>query len=184
MTVKGLKVNSLNTSDDVPGLVLVSSTTIGTTVSSIIISNCFNASYDSYKIIVDFANTTTSSSGDLNVRLRTGSTSSSANYAMKGWYATASGLNHESGISTALLSLWYGVSNPGYSFSTMEFVSPFLAKPTKFVNHMVGFYSNTAQYSYGVTGYHTLSTSYESLEFVVASGTITGGTIKVYGYNN
>ena len=49
---------------------------------------------------------------------------------------------------------------------------------------MVGFYGNTAQYSYGVTGYHTPSTSYESLEFVVTSGTITGGTIRVYGYRN
>ena len=166
------------------GLVLLNTTTIGSTVSSIIISNCFNTSYDSYKIIVDFANTTTSSSGNLNVRLRTGSTSASANYAMKGWYATPSGLLHESGSSTEFTSLWYGVSNPGYSFSTMEFISPFLAKPTKFVNHMVGFYANTSQYSYGVTGYHTPSTSYESLEFVVTSGTITGGTIRVYGYRN
>jgi agmatine/peptidylarginine deiminase len=52
---------------DYPGLRLIKTQTIGTSVSSVSITNAFSATYDSYKIIIEGGSMT--SDGDLSLNL-------------------------------------------------------------------------------------------------------------------
>jgi hypothetical protein len=88
MAVKGLKVGSLNTSDDVSGLVKVVPTSVavgsgsgsasasGTVTfsgaSSVTLNNVFSATYDTYQIIV--SNLTGATNGNLYFRFTVGGT--------------------------------------------------------------------------------------------------------------
>jgi len=186
MTVKGLKVNSLNTSDDVSGLILVSSTTIGTAVSSIVVTSCFSATYDVYKIFIT-PPTSVSANQELRMRLRTGSSSASgANYNYLGYNATTAALNHDTNSSqTSFIVSKTGTATPSYSGIELTLLQPFTASVTKFLTNFIGTDSSVAtRRGFNFGGFHDVATSYESLEFVTDTGTITGGTIKVYGYNN
>ena len=61
-----------------------------------------------------------------------------------------------------------------------DIMNPFLAKTTVFAN---GTYTDTA--TFGTTnGVHSVATSYADFTVTPGSGTLTGGTIRVYGYLN
>jgi hypothetical protein len=62
---------------------------------------------------------------------------------------------------------------------TVEVLTPFLAQETGFICA----YGNK-NYSGLTRGYNITTTSQTGFTFSVDSGTITGGTIKVYGYQN
>jgi hypothetical protein len=60
----------------------------------------------------------------------------------------------------------------------LNVMNPFLAKPTQFVGSLHG-----SSISGGTQGLHTNATSYTGFTITPNSGTLTGGTIYVYGYN-
>jgi hypothetical protein len=181
MTVKGLKVNSLNTSDDVPGLVLVSSTTIGSAVSSVSVDSVFSATYNHYKILCQF---NAFSAGDVfYYRFRTsGTDNTTSNYRYQGndWYTS--------------WNPWYNV-NYGNSFGvihrytrtngvhiSIDLFNPFATNYTSMVSMSTQVGEDPGFNSVG--GGFIATTSFDGIKFYPASGTMTGGTIKVYGYNN
>jgi hypothetical protein len=77
MAVKGLKVNSLNMSDDVPGLVLLNTTSFSG-VASQSFNNVFNATYDNYRIVASNIITTSTLSA-ISMRLRKAGTDNTSN---------------------------------------------------------------------------------------------------------
>ena len=154
------------------GLTLISATTIGTTVASVTVSSAFSATYDAYKIIISGG--TSSAQADLNLTLGATATGYS-NQRIRGAYTTTStatgGTNQNFIVGPR--------ANETYLQANLELVNPFLAKVTLYSGY-VQLSSNAGV----IMGLLDNTTSYTAFTFTPDSGTITGGTIRVYGYAN
>jgi hypothetical protein len=169
-----------------PGMTLISTTTIGSAVNSVIVSSCFSATYENYRLVI---NNGTAVSGDnvaFNFKLRTGATSSSTGYYGVGANAgTGSLATFNQANTTSFQVAAYDDTSPTLNASIIDLFQPFTATATKIFSTSTGTDSTaTAVRGFNLQGYHNVTTSYESIEFIITSGTITGGTIRVYGYNN
>jgi hypothetical protein len=155
------------------GLVLITSATIGSAVSSVVVTNAFSTTYESYKILI----TGGVGSADTELQLQMGATAT-------GYYEARFGANYTGTTAgpfcTANGSKWTDVgtarSTNGID-ANIEISSPFTAKNTYFSARRVS--TNNA---YQVLGYLANTTSYTDFTINPISGTLTGGTIKVYGY--
>jgi hypothetical protein len=156
------------------GLTLVKQQTIGTTVSSVTVSNAFSAAYDAYKIIV----TGGTGTSDAYLQLRLGA-SSTGYYDSLIWKPYATGLTAASNSNTNKFEYVGNVFPSQALFMDANVLNPFLAKYTM-VNSLTGLQSSVATGFYG--GIHQVATSYTDFTILVGVGTITGGTISVYGY--
>lgn len=158
------------------GLVLISSTTIGSAVSSVTLSNCFSSTYDIYEIILS---NVTVSNRYLKIQLRTGSTTSTSTYLASEMYAslTTSAIANDQNFaySGAGWMLAFNSTNGGTVKATIQ--NPYLTKYTS-IDSMV-----TYEIEHGkIGGIHSSATSYDQLVLTPNSGTWTGGTISIYGY--
>ena len=164
--------NSLGAS----GLTLISSTTIGTTVSSVTVSNAFSATYDNYLITVNGG--VASAAGEGNIKLGA-STTGYYRFAIFGVYTS----NTVSGFADA-----NGSTFNAFQFSTTSLngilwvFDPFNAKNTHF--NTVASRSTTTGQVISNQGYLADTTSYTAFTITPGSGTLTGGTIRVYGLKN
>lgn len=157
------------------GLTLISSTTIGSAVSTVTVSSAFSSTYDNYKIMIVGGTSSTLTGG----RLSLGSTAT-------GYYQGAAGATFANSSST------FGGVNQAYwdfiLFNTNQFGTeitlwgPNLAAPTLVTCDVIR-PTTTGQYE-RMGGYLNNSTSYTAFTIVPASGTLTGGTIRVYGFAN
>ena len=113
-------------------LVLISSTTIGTTVSSVAISNAFSSTYDNYKIIVSGGISSASNAGF--IYMGTGALPASGYYrfTFSGVYSgtTVTGFNSSNGAA------WGGTfqTSTDSSHTSFELFSPNLAKNTHIIS--------------------------------------------------
>ena len=157
-------------------LVLISTTTIGTTVSSVTVSSAFSSTYDNYKIIISGGTASTFES----LLLILGSTTT-------GYYAGITGSVYSSGAvdtgSRNNAASWiignYNTNGIGANF---ELTAPNLAKNTFIGGFRVG--NSTTSQGGIFAGFLNDTTQYTAFTMSAASGTLTGGTIKVYGYAN
>jgi hypothetical protein len=154
-------------------LKLISSTPIGTTVGSVTVSNAFSATYDAYKIVITGG---LGSSANQNLALQLGATTT-------GYYLGAAGVTYSTGAA-ALIGLDNGSSftPAGFTLSSglamnCDIQNPFLASNT-FISGAFVNTSNARTFS----GYLANTTSYTAFTITPASGTLTGGNIRVYGY--
>ena len=158
------------------GLTLVSTTTIGTTVSSVTVSSAFSATYENYFISVNGGVASTNNS----LSLKLGSTTTG--YFGFGFYGSATsstlaGDNLNNGASfpyaaqgdTNILSGQIYIQNPNLAKATMLYTNASRSG----TNGMSNF-----------TGSETSTTQHTAFTLTPSAGTITGGTIKVYGYSN
>jgi hypothetical protein len=157
------------------GLTLISSTTIGTTVSTVTVSGAFSATYDAYKIIL----TGGVASNDTQLQLKMGATTA-------GYYDARFGANFSGSTAgpfcTANGAIWTDVGvarTTDGSDAEIEIGNPFLAKNTYFSARRVS--TNNA---FQVLGYLADTTSYTAFTINPVAGTLTGGVIRVYGYKN
>ena len=156
------------------GLTLVKSQVIGSAVSSVTVTSAFSATYDAYAIFVTGG---TGSVDDENVTLQLGSTTT-------GYYAIYIGATFSTAVATiaandngSIFTRAGNVITNGTQCS-FEIINPFLAKRTYIKN---GLYGGDSQYrNWG--GYVDTTTSYTAFTLTPVSGTLTGGTIFVYGY--
>ena len=156
------------------GLVLVKSQTIGTTVSSVAVTDAFSATYDNYLITVNGG--ISSANGVLRF-IFTGSTT--------GYYSTRMGIVYSSAAvsngadNNAASFTVAGTSRTDGLYAAINLTNPFLAKST------YGTFSYGSQDAdSGVLGFlnHQVATSFSGFTFTPSTGTVTGGTIRVYGY--
>jgi hypothetical protein len=154
------------------GLWLVKSQTVGSGVSSVTVTDAFNSSFDNYKIIYSGGVGSTIH----NMRLQLGSaTTSYYGFGVYGSFgaATVAGINDNNaaqfryvgGGDSSGSSLSAEVRQP-YA-STATYISADLNTGTSF-----GYYS----------GRYFPTTSFTSFIISPDGGTLTGGTISVYGY--
>ena len=159
-----------------PGLELITSQTIGSAVSTVAVTNVFSSTYDNYKIIVSGG----AASGAISLTLQLGSqTTAYVGAFMGGLYTTGAYTGVGNNVTANFTLVGYATSN-GIQAS-IEVIAPNLAKytfvsasPVATSGGYYGMYAGEVQVTTQFTGF-TLGTS---------SGTLTGGTIKVYGYKN
>ena len=154
------------------GLWLVKSQTVGTGVSSVTVTGAFSTDYEAYKIIWDGGNGSTG----INLSMKLGSTAT-------GYYGFAC-----YGVYTAL-TVFGANDNNAASFTTIgggdgsmmsvdiDVIDPYLAKPTR----VRGAFQNATAFGTYV-GRLADTSSYTAFTLTPNVGTLTGGTIRVYGY--
>jgi hypothetical protein len=154
-----------------PGLRLVKKQTIGTGVSSVNVTGAFSATYQAYKIIIAGGVGSTNQA----ISLKMGSAANGHDSALIYTpYAGGSILNDcYSNAATWPLA---GYSTTSGLTMNVDVVNPFLTSLTRFYT---GFsdQSNTGTYN----GRQSGTTSFTDFTIAVG-GTMTGGTIYVYGY--
>jgi hypothetical protein len=158
-----------------PGLRLVKKQTIGTAVSSVTVSSAFSATYDAYKIIISGG---AGSTDNAQLQLTLGSTTSGYIYSF-GVFASgvAAGVGSTSAPSFQN-SAEFDTNKISLNF---DLVNPFLAKHT-IINGGGGYNLTNFNSRTGYQGVLPNTTSYTAFTLTTSSGSITGGTIYVYGY--
>jgi hypothetical protein len=176
LTADSTTATGLKWSSPSGGLTLVKTQTIGSAVSSVTVTDAFSATYDNYLIIVSSG----SGSVNSNTQLTLGSTASG--YYLGGYYLTTTSATLN-GYNTSNTTFWSGTyySTTAHS-GHINLQNPFLTKNTTFNSILIG--ASTSNYFANYTGYLNDTTSYTAFTLTAAGGTLTGGTIRVYGYQN
>ena len=156
------------------GLVLVKTQTVGTAVSSVTVTGAFSSTFDNYLVAVDGV---TSSINTGATKSLSGATSGySYTLIYTNWAGTVNGL----GGSGSSAWQFCGVFLTAGSAYAVPIFEPNRAGPTR-----VGTVAYVDSGAGGtMVGYHSTATSYTGFVIAPGSGTMTGGTIRVYGYNN
>jgi hypothetical protein len=135
--------------------------------------------YDHYKITI---NGGLGSNNTFHQMILTGST---ANYNNKFIYGTYSNTT-VSGIGYSAQAAWQYVGAIATTSQNMnlDIFNPFAAKVTTFNSTYADQVADPTS-GYGTnSGIHNVATSYTGFTITPGAGTITGGTIRVYGYAN
>ena len=157
------------------GLTLISSTTIGSGVSSVVVSDAFSSTYDNYKITVSGGACST----DSGLNLQLGSTTTGY-YGAQSYVTYSTGATSTDGRNNQASFIDAGVARSDYLSLNIDLFSPNLAKYTTYYGWKVT--QSQGGYSVGVL---QNTTTYTAFTLLVSGGaTMTGGTIRVYGYAN
>ena len=155
-------------------LVLVKAQVIGSAVSSVAVTGAFSTTYDTYKIVVNGG----VSSASVNIGLKLGSTTTG--YYYSGYNATWTGTLNGNGTGNGSEFATVGTGNSNIITLNLELVNPFLADETMLYATKID--ASTGGSTNMINGYLNNQTSYTDFTLTPASGTLTGGTIYVYGY--
>jgi hypothetical protein len=156
------------------GLWLVKSQAVGAGVASISVTGAFSADYDNYRII--YSGGTASATTDLSLTL---GGSATAYFGAMQFQSTTSGTVSAAGTNNGTGFPWLGGSAGAQAVhASFELFNPFLPMYTK-IRHAT--YQNGDNYG-SMNGEHRVATGYTSFAITVGTGTITGGTISVYGF--
>lgn len=159
------------------GMHLVKTQTVGSGVSSVTVTGAFSADYDNYQIVwIGGASTTT------NINLKLGSTTtgyySNIIYAVPSTPAPA-------GLASNNGAYWnyIGDATSAGGTAVINIYSPYLAAKTYINGPYMG--SGTSSGAFGFfAGNLNDTTSYTAFTLTPGIGTLTGGTIRIYGYRN
>jgi hypothetical protein len=179
-----LKVNSGATAPEwgaaggASGLTLISSTTVGSAVSSVEITGAFSSTYDNYFITASGIDGSATTNGALTF----GATTSGYYYSLIYTSFTSNTVVGAAGSNQASFPNVLGYNSSNGCNLHVNVKSPNLAD-----NTVVSYnYVEPATGGIGLfgSGYLNNTTAYTSFKITPATGTLTGGTIKVYGYQN
>ena len=157
------------------GLVLVKSQTIGSGVSSVTVTGAFSSTFDNYRIVV--ANIDASAAG-YSLQLIFGAVTTG--YYGSRYYDLYTG----SGNSITRMnnaSFIYGpiVGQNGDTYASLDVLMPNQATRTGVHGTMYG-----SGYTFVLGAQEISTTQHTAFTLTASLGTWTGGTIRVYGYNN
>jgi hypothetical protein len=157
------------------GLQLVKKQAIGTAVASVTVTDAFSATYENYKIIINGG----LSSAQILLYLSLGATNTgyySARTTVTWASTTVSGQNTSNGSAF----LYAGNGGADGLFMDADIYNPFTSKKViyKSISVVPSITGNTSNSG----GILDNTTSYTAFTVEAATGTLTGGTIYVYGY--
>ena len=175
-TYNGTSWVTWGTAPSTGALTLISSTTIGTGVSSVAVSSVFSSTYDNYKIIISGG----TASALANMTLQLGSTTTG--YYGNRNYVSWAGVNSVNGSANAANFFIVGGVNTDLLSASIDLLGPNLAKKTVFTGSHWD--ATTTGGGGSVVGYLNDSTHYTGFTIAASGTTFTGGTIRVYGYAN
>ena len=162
------------------GLWLVKTQTVGTGVASVSVTGAFSGDYNSYKIIYEGGS---SSASATQLQMQLGGITGAVYYS-SGMQQLATSATVVTTNSPALVAWFLGYTGNQVMRFEMDFSNPNAVGSGKLGNTKFASYDNVA--SYGGTRSHQAITSAgaTSFTFTPSTGTLTGGTIRVYGYRN
>ena len=166
--------------DTPPGVELVKTQAVGTAVSSQDVTSCFTATYDNYLIL--FSGVAVSSNANaLFLKLLSGSTATTSGFYGNTFYVGT-------GASGALTNATYSntahceagsVTTSSNNVGKIDVLGPYLTAHTRVICM-----SADNNYLRWHSANHSALTSYDGFQLSTVAGTMTGGTIRVYGYRN
>jgi hypothetical protein len=157
-------------------LTLIKSQTIGSAVSSITVTGAFSSTYDNYLITINGGVGSTLNA----LSLQLGSTTTG--YFLFGYFgnaasSTVNGDNTNNGANFSFAAL----GDTNNLSGQVHLQNPNLAKATTYYTTSTRTGTNGISHS---TGSETSSTQHTAFTLLTSTGTVTGGTIRVYGYQN
>jgi len=155
------------------GVYLVKTQTIGTAVSTAVVTSCFSTDYDSYRIVV----TGGAASAGTSLTLQLGS--STASYYYGGTLVTYS-TGAVTGLAGNNVANWIvGVGTTANLHADVRLNGVALAE----ITHYHAYDGNPVSQARNWSGVHNVATAYTGFTLATTGGaTMTGGTIRVYGY--
>lgn len=158
------------------GLWLVKSQTVGTAVSSVAVTGAFSADYDNYLITLNGGTVSADASMSMILGASVTGYYGFMNYGTVG-VNTAVGVGRNNAANAA----WIGGGTSGQMCHVrVEVFGPYKTAYTKLLNST---YQNGLAYG-TMQGEHRVATQYTGFTLSPDAGTLTGGTIRVYGYRN
>jgi hypothetical protein len=155
------------------GTVYIKSVTVGSAVSTVAVTGAFSSSYDNYRIL--YSGGTSSTNASIGMTL---------NGVTSGYYSGLVRVTTSTGAVVGLAdnnaAKWGQVGYAATSSVALSFdlLNPFAATPTAY--HNAGWVLTT---DCGASnGINSSATSFTAFNIIPATGTLTGGTITVYGY--
>ena len=167
-----LTASQMTTLQENSGLSYIKSQTIGSAVSSVTVTSAFSADFDNYKILVNDFQPTAATQFVLTLNGITTNYSFQLNYGS--FNSTASALGSTGGSQWEYVT---GTVANQKNSSDIDLYSPFLSSQKRirsvYIDNTVG-----GQ----MFGFNSNTTSCTAFTLTLGSGTMTGGTIAVYGY--
>jgi len=159
------------------GLTLVKSQTIGTAVSSVQVTDAFSSTYDNYLVIVGGGSAT----ADVTLNLTFGSTTTGYKWVTEIVTWDSPQATNETGGNNAANIGYVGASSTTSIGAHITILNPNLAENTFVIADGVFDGDNGGGWTRGLVDN---TTQYTDFTLTTSSGTMTGGTIRVYGYRN
>lgn len=162
-----------------PGLVFITSQTIGNAVSSVTVSNVFSSTYDNYKIMLSGGVASTT----FEFQLSLGSTNTG--YYASRYYGEWGQSSGTYGVTNGTRSGAVGSGTTNTLHANIEIMGPNLAKRTTWNAFIANaLTSNNPENNSFAGGFLNDNTQYTSFTLTPNTGNMTGGIIRVYGYRN
>jgi len=157
------------------GLWLVKSQVVGNGVSSVTVTGAFSADYDNYLV------TWTGGVGSTGLLTKVSLGSSTTGYNNVLVYGNSYATPSATGGSTNNGAAWefMGWMDSDFGHISFDLYGPFLSRFTGCSMRYMG--ATNAGVGAGV---HKVAASYTSFTITPTTGTMTGGTIRIYGYRN
>lgn len=162
------------------GMVLLNTTNFSGVASQAFPDDIFTATYDNYLLVYKITGTVSGAS--LTIRLRAaGVDASGANYERAGIFYNNGGTSVGANVTGATSYSMGAIDTTAISAGQILILSPKIAERTTFVQNSSAFVSSNFGMA-AITARHTLTTAYDSLNFIPSSGNISG-QIAIYGVN-
>jgi len=158
--------------NDYAGLVLVKTQTIGSGVSSVTVTDAFSSTFDNYRIVM--ANMDASTIAALQLQLGSNTT---------GYYGVIESWSYVTGVTQTLVNnggpMTVAQTHTAFdSYAAIELQNPNGSGRTGITAHSGGLRGVI------MIGEDTAGGSHTAFTLAMSTGTMTGGKIRVYGYNN
>lgn len=151
--------------------------TLGSAVSSVTVSGVFSANFQNYKIIIDGVDgSLANNSMDFNFD------GSTTGYYFAGWYRNYA--NTTGGFTAVSNGSSWAVGYTSTSNSTYCSFEVFHPYDSTRRAHYASAPSGGDDFVNSYGGQHAVVSSFTGFRIVPGLGTMTGGTIRVYGYSN
>lgn len=169
---------------DAIGLWVVKSASVGSGVTSVAVVNAFNADFDNYEITWT-GGTMTSSSGDSQISLQLGPASVSGyntSYHTTLIYNLNSTTVNGAAQTNVSSFAWAGGGSTSDAYCHFRLFGPKLARHTRYESDSYLAWNDAG---FGrANGIHKSAGSFSDFTLTVTgTGTMTGGTVTVYGWN-
>jgi len=163
---------------------LVKSQTIGTGVSTVTVTGAFTSDYYAYRVVI--SNVTMSSTPyttSMYLKMHDGTNPVSTNYNFGiSRVDLASGTVSGTKAQLGTLGIAIGQGTGSLFGTVFDVINPNVAGYTLF--HNLGLANDSVGYGGSGSGMHQAATAYTAFQILPTTGTLTGGTISIYGYRS
>lgn len=160
-------------------LAIVKAETTVTAAASATADNVFTSAFTNYRLVINY---TTSTTGNIAIRLRVGGVSAATNYNLQILEIGGTTFNNSRATSQTEFRAFIYSNGAFASAGYIDIFQPQLTTPTNFLsNDSSSLGALTTPYMSIRSGNHSTATAYDGIELLAESGNWTG-TYTIYGY--